>query len=114
MAKPNVIELKTGDSCLFLPVVIIVDGVEYQCKKLTTNNLRHINELQGKALEGDSEALSNQIQFLFGITKEIADELDVRETVSIMNHVHESILNPSKMESGTKVEKNVQSSEGKN
>jgi len=95
----KILELSTKKS-LYKPIIIRVDGKEYESALLTAELFENIQKLDKKAKRGDFTAITKQLELVYGIPAAVTRKLDLRDLgFDAIGMVTEAILKPEKIES---------------
>lgn len=94
----KVLELSTKKS-LYKPIIIRVDGKEYESAMITAELFEKISKLDVKARKGDTISLVKQLELVYGVPADIAKKLDLRDLgFDALGMITEAIVQPEKVE----------------
>ena len=94
----KILELSTKKS-LYKPVIIKVDGKEYESSMITAGLFEKISKLEVKAKKGDFIAIAKQLELVYGIPTSIAKQLDLRDVnFDALGIITEAIVAPERIE----------------
>lgn len=94
----KILELSTKKS-LYKPIVIRVDGKEYESAMITAELFEKTAKYDKKAKAGDLTAIAKQLELIFGVPFEIAKKLDLRDMATdAIGLITEAIVKPEKVE----------------
>jgi len=104
----KILELSTKKS-LYKPIVIKVDGKEYESAMITAELFEKTAKFDKKAKAGDLTAIAKQLEMIFGVPFAIAKKLDLRDMgTDAIGLITEAIVKPER------VEKKQESGDSKN
>ena len=94
----KILELSTKKS-LYKPIIIRVDGKEYESALLTAELFENIQKLDKKAKRGDFTAITKQLELVYGIPAAVTRKLDLRDLgFDAIGMVTEAVTKPEKVE----------------
>lgn len=94
----KILELSTKKS-LYKPIVIRVDGEEYESAMITAELFEKTAKFDKKAKAGDLTAIAKQLELIFGVPFAIAKKLDLRDMgTDAIGLITEAIVKPEKVE----------------
>ena len=94
----KILELSTKKS-LYKPVVIKVDGKEYESSMITAELFEKISKLEAKAKKGNFVAIAEQLELVYGIPISIAKQLDLRHVnFDALGIITKAIVTPERIE----------------
>ncbi len=94
----KILELSTKKS-LYKPIVIRVDGKEYESAMITTELFEKIAVLDKEAKKGDIKAVAEQLTLIFKVPVSVARKLDLRDmSFDALAMITDAVVNPEKVE----------------
>jgi len=94
----KILELSTKKS-LYKPIIIKVDGKEYESAMITAELFEKTAKFDKKAKSGDLTAIAKQLELIFGVPFAIAKKLDLRDMgTDAIGLITEAIVKPEKVE----------------
>ena len=94
----KILELSTKKS-LYKPIVIRVDGKDYESAMITAELFENISKLDVEAKKGDITSIAKQLELVYGIPINIAKKLDLRDVnFDALAMVTDAIVKPEKVE----------------
>jgi len=94
---------------LFKPIEIEVDDKIYLITNVSPELFEKARKYEADALTGKTDALVSQVVVFTGISKEVANKLDIRDITEMLKFISEQIENPERI--GEPKEKNGSKSE---
>lgn len=76
------------------PIEIEIDGKVYQNRPLSRALFDEVKKHEKAAVDGDIEALYEQVKILFGVPIEVLNKLDVRDVNSLLDFAMAKIFQP--------------------
>jgi len=86
------------EKSLFKPIEIEVDGKVYSIDMITAEILDKVEKYDKKAETADMTAVTELLELLLGIPKEVSRKIDVRDLNKMLTYVSGRIYNPMKYE----------------
>jgi len=94
----KILELSTKKS-LYKPIIIRVDGKEYESAMITAELFEKTAKYDKKAKAGDLTAIAKQLEMIFGVPFDIAKKLDLRDMgTDAIGLITEAIVKPERVE----------------
>jgi len=94
----KILELSTKKS-LYKPIIIRVDGKEYESAMITAELFDKVMKLDKKAKKGDLLMVAKQLELIYGVPIEIGKKLDLRDMgTDAIGMLTEAIIKPEKIE----------------
>lgn len=83
---------------LFKPIEIEVDGKVYSVSMITAELIEKMEKYDNKAEAADMKAVTELLELIIGIPKEVSRKIDVRDLNKMLTYVSGKIYNPLKYE----------------
>jgi len=90
MADDKLVVSTTGKS-LYRPVIIEIDGKNYEVKPVNRDSLVELDKLDEEAKKGDLKAFYRQLEIFIGEQPAIA-KLDVRQVLEIILYITKQVI----------------------